>query len=94
MPLQYHPRRGTLIRVTFHPGFSEPEMVKRRLCIVVSAPIAARKGLLTVVALSTTAPHPIMPYHTQIAIPFALPKGWAQTCWLKGDMINAVSFAR
>lgn len=69
-------------------------MVKRRLCIVLSPPIAARKGLVTVVALSTTAPDPVMPYHARLSIPFPLPEGWAHDCWVKGDMINAVSFAR
>lgn len=69
-------------------------MVKRRLCIVLSPAISARGKVLTVVALSTTAPQKVMPYHCEIEIPFDLPEGWARTCWVKGDMVNAVGFHR
>jgi mRNA interferase MazF len=36
-----------------------------------------------------------MPYHCQLDIPFDLPMRWGKMArWVKGDMINAVSFAR
>ena len=57
----------------YRQGFEPPEMVKRRLAVVVSKPIKARVGLCTIVPLSTTAPEPPMPYHYRLVLPFALP---------------------
>ncbi len=94
MALLYHPEQGCLVRVAFEPGFREPEMVKRRLCVVLSPAISARGKVLTVVALSTTSPLRPMPYHAEIEIPFELPVGWERRCWVKGDMVNAVGFHR
>ena len=54
-----------------------------------------RPGLLTVVALSTTRPDPVMPWHRDIDIPFAMPDRWdAAKVWVKGDMIYAIGFHR
>ncbi|MDZ7906583.1 MAG: type II toxin-antitoxin system PemK/MazF family toxin [Cypionkella sp.] len=93
MALQFAPKLGTVVLVNFDKGFMPPEMVKPRLAIVVSPPIKARGKLLTVVPLSTTAPTILMPYHCQIDIPFHLPAPWGNVPrWVKGDMINAVSF--
>lgn len=76
-------------------GFKEPEMVKRRLAVVVSPKISARPHLCTVVPLSLTAPDPAMPYHKLIRVPFDLPKEWGDhDRWIKGDMVNAVGFHR
>ena len=84
-----------MVCVDFSRGFVPPEMVKTRLCIVLSKPIQARPHLCTVVPLSTTAPQQAMPYHCEIDIPFDLPPRWTrQTRWLKGDMIYSVSFDR
>jgi mRNA interferase MazF len=95
MALQFAPKLGTIVLVDFDKGFMPPEMVKPRLAVVVSPPIRARGKLLTVVPLSTTAPQVLMPYHCQVDIPFDLPARWGNmTRWAKGDMINAVSFAR
>jgi mRNA interferase MazF len=93
--IQFAPRLGTVVTVDFDQGFREPEMVKRRLAVVISPPIKERGRLVTVVPLSTTAPRPVMPYHCKINIPFALPAFWG-SCerWVKGDMVNAVSFQR
>ena len=95
MALQFAPKMGTIVLVDFDKGFMPPEMVKPRLAVVISPPIKARGKLLTVVPLSTTAPDKIMPYHCQIDIPFELPPRWGNVArWVKGDMINSVSFAR
>ena len=94
MALVFHPAQGSLVIVKFEPGFIEPEMVKRRPCIVLSLAMKHRPKLLTVVALSTTPPKPAMPFHVEIDLPFALPMGWSQRCWVKGDMINTVGFHR
>lgn len=95
MPLTYHPKPGALVVVDFDRAFRMPEMVKSRLCVVVSPAIKARKGLCTVVPLSTTAPHEIMPYHLEFMIPFDVSSHWSQgPVWLKGDMIYSVGFHR
>jgi mRNA interferase MazF len=70
-------------------------MVKRRPVVVVSPKIASRPGLCTVVALSTTAPDPVMSYHAQIDIRPKLPEPFqSDGIWVKGDMVNAVGFHR
>ncbi|WP_366941840.1 type II toxin-antitoxin system PemK/MazF family toxin [Asticcacaulis sp.] len=95
MALSYHPKRGTIVCVDFDKGFREPEMVKRRLCVVLSPPIESRVGLCTVVPLSTSAPNPSQSYHYELDIPFQLPEPWGNiTRWVKGDMICAVGFHR
>lgn len=95
MPIKQHPAAGTVLLCDFAGGFREPEMVKRRPVVVVSPRIRARPGLCTVVALSTTAPEPAMPYHAQIDLRPELPEPWSSDAiWVKGDMINAVGFHR
>lgn len=95
MALKYHPKRGTIVTANFDQGFKKPEMVKRRLCVVVSPPIKARRGLCTVVPLSTTPPNPEMAYHYELEIPFQLPAAWGhRTRWAKCDMICAVGWHR
>ena len=78
LAIQYHPKRGTIVAANFDQGFRKPEMVKRRLCVVLSPPIRNRAGLCTVVPLSTTAPDPVMAYHYELDIPFQLPKYWGR----------------
>jgi uncharacterized protein YifN (PemK superfamily) len=76
-------------------AIASPEMVKRRPVIVISPKIAARPGLCTVVALSTTVPVPPAQYHCQIDIRPRLPN-WMQSdgVWIKGDMIAVVAYNR
>ena len=95
MPIKEHPPKGSLLVCDFNQGFIEPEIVKKRLVVVVSPKIALRKGLCTVVALSTTAPNPVMPYHCQIDIHPTLPSGFdSKGIWVKGDMLYAIGFHR
>lgn len=95
MGLRFHPPQGVIVTVDFDAGFVPPEMVKRRLCVVVSKPIQNRPNLITVVPLSLTPPTVVMPYHYMLTIPFSLPSPWgAAPRWVKGDMICAVSWAR
>jgi mRNA interferase MazF len=97
MSILNHPKKGSILRCDFEPGFISPEMVKRRPVIVISPAIENhRPGLCTVVALSTTAPYRIMPYHAQITLSSPLPKPYDQetTLWVKGDMVNTVGFHR
>jgi uncharacterized protein YifN (PemK superfamily) len=95
MPIQEHPPLGTVVLCDFSGGFREPEMVKRRPVIVLSPRIRARAPVCTVVALSLTAPDPIMSYHARIDLRPALPLPWvSDDVWVKGDMINTVGFHR
>ncbi|NVJ96268.1 MAG: type II toxin-antitoxin system PemK/MazF family toxin [Marivivens sp.] len=95
MALSYSPKKGTIITANFSSGFKEPEMVKRRLAVVVSPPIQARRGLCTVVPLSLSEPNRVMQYHMQLDIPFELPEPWGNvTRWVKGDMICALGWHR
>ncbi|MBX3487219.1 MAG: type II toxin-antitoxin system PemK/MazF family toxin [Candidatus Paracaedibacteraceae bacterium] len=95
MGIREHPKKGTVIMCDFDSGFKQPEMVKRRPVIVISPQIKTRAGLCTVVALSTTKPDPIMPYHSEIILPpNKFPEKINNTVWVKGDMINTVGFHR
>ncbi|MFC4725271.1 type II toxin-antitoxin system PemK/MazF family toxin [Glycocaulis abyssi] len=95
MAINEHPEIGTVLMCDFDIGFREPEMVKRRPVIVVSPKIRARPGLCTIVALSTTAPDPVMQYHCRVGMPGRLPDRFkAGDVWVKGDMIAAVGFHR
>lgn len=90
----FHPKQGAVLICDFS-GFHEPEMVKRRPVVVVSKPIDSRKGLCTIVALSTTAPDPVLPMHCRISIDPLLPAPYnSNQHWVKGDMIYALSFDR
>jgi mRNA interferase MazF len=95
MAIREHPRLGTVVVCDFGAGFREPEMAKRRPVVVISPKIARRPHLCTVVALSTTAPYPVMPYHCQIDLrPRLPPQFQSDGVWVKGDMVNAVGFHR
>jgi mRNA interferase MazF len=95
MPIKEHPLIGTILLCDFSAGFREPEMVKRRPVVVISPKIGGRPGLCTVVALSATAPAPVMRYHCQIDIEPALPAPLSSKgLWVKGDMVNAVGLHR
>lgn len=95
MAIREHPGQGCVIICDYSEGFVEPEMVKRRPALVVCPKIRVRPGLCTVVALSTTPPSPVMPYHAEVKLPFSLPPPFdAETVWIKGDMVNAVGLHR
>ena len=96
MPIAEHPEPGTILRCNFDSGFKAPEMVKPRIVVVLSPKIKkGRPGLCTVVALSTTAPDPVMQYHCQLDIKPKLPHPWeSEGIWVKGDMVYAVGFHR
>ncbi len=95
MAIRMHPDQGVIVTCDFSSGFKEPEMVKCRPAVIVSKPIKSRPYLCTVVALSTTPPEKVMPYHCEIKIDMDMPRKWAtQTAWVKGDMLNTVGFDR
>lgn len=95
MPIREHPLVGTILMCDFSSGFREPEMVKRRPVVVLSPKIAARPGLCTVVALSTTAPRSVQPFHCKITVDPRLPPPYdSAENWVKGDMIYSIGFHR
>jgi len=97
MALTYHPKRGSIVTVRFEPGFLQPEMVKRRLAVVLSPAIQNRHGLCTVVPLSTTDPEAgrVMPYHYRFRAGFQMPADWRDIDrWVKGDMVCTVGWHR
>lgn len=91
MPIAYHPRVAEVLWCDFD-GI-EPEMVKRRLVVVVSPKAVQRHRLVTVVPLSSTPPNPIHPWHHQLERD-PLPEGTAAEVWAKCDMISVVCFDR
>ncbi|MCE1252549.1 MAG: type II toxin-antitoxin system PemK/MazF family toxin [Anaerolineae bacterium] len=94
MAIRYHPERGTILICDFH-GLKEPEMVKKRPVIVISPQISCRNGLCTIVALSTTCPSRIMPYHYELKLDPVLPPPYDSPFhWVKGDMIYTFGFER
>jgi mRNA interferase MazF len=94
MALVFHPERGTILLCDFS-GFYEPEMVKRRPVVVLSPQWKNRPGLCTVVALSTTEPYPIFPYHDKFLIDPPLPIPYHSPIqWIKGDMVYSLSLNR
>lgn len=95
MGIQFHPGQGVVLICDYRTGFIVPEMVKRRPVIVICKQMQGRPRLCTVVPLSTTPPEPVLDHHALITLPFALPPPFdAATQWVKGDMVNAVSFDR
>jgi mRNA interferase MazF len=97
MAITFHPRIGQLLVCDFSKGFKEPEMIKSyRPVVVVSQPNKGRPGLVTVVALGSRRPDPIMEYHLRLpkaALP-QLGQFQVKETWLKGDMIYSVGFHR
>lgn len=73
-------------------GYVEPEIVKKRPIVIVSANHLNRGPLFCVVPLSTTEPDRIEPYHYQLKkdpIPNSNAKVWA-----KCDMVATVRIDR
>lgn len=94
MPILFHPKIGTVVLFGFQKGFVAPEMVKRRPAIVISPHLPARKGLCTVVPISTEVPRIVMPYHVELPN-LSLPAPWDEgPNWAKADMVYSVSFSR
>lgn len=93
--LKFHPKAGTILICDYSPGFKVPEMVKRRLVVVVSPRLRRRHGLCSVVPLSTTEPNPTEAWHYPLQFERSFPKPFsAQDCWEKCDMLATVGFHR
>lgn len=91
MPIRFHPALGDTLWCEY-TGLV-PEMVKRRLVVVVSPKACERQGLVTVVPLSATSPTNGKAWHVRLDRD-PLPGSVAAGVWAKCDMIGVVSFAR
>jgi mRNA interferase MazF len=91
MSIQYHPQLGEALWCEYD-GLA-PEMIKRRLAVVLTPKACHRSRIATVVPVSTTPPDVIRPWHVCLSRD-PLPQGGAADVWVKCDMVNVVSFAR
>ena len=94
MPITFNPAPGTILMCDYR-GCISPEMAKVRPVVVISPAFKHRYKLSTVVALSTTAPNPVMPYHYEFTLSPTLPPPYdSPRMWVKGDMVLAASHDR
>lgn len=97
MAIIFHPSPGLILICDFSTGFIEPEMVKSgRPVLVLTGAIKGRGKLVTIAAMSTVEPNPIMSYHYRLPKSCMPMVGHLQKddSWVKGDMIYAVGFHR
>ncbi len=95
MTISFHPDPGTILLCDYSTGFIEPEMVKRRPAVVLSARLRNRDFLCAVVPLSTTAPDTVEAYHVHLRLIRPLPKPFSNPAmWAKCDMLATVAFER
>lgn len=94
VPINFHPRPGQILMCNFD-GLMKPKMVKTRPVLVVSS-LKDRAELVTIVALSTTPPSPVKPFHLKINRDSMPQTGYfqAKDMWLKGDTIYTLCFQR
>jgi uncharacterized protein YifN (PemK superfamily) len=91
MAIKYRPAPGAILLCDFQ-GNIQPEINKKRPVIVLAS---VSPGLCIVVPLSTTEPFPLQKWHYLLSTPDPLPPPYdAQEHWVKGDMVNTISFAR
>lgn len=94
MSLPYLPRQGEILVCDFDDSAIGAEMVKRRPVVVISRHDAHRSQLCTVIALSTTPPEAVKPWHHPM--PHLKVVGWENKdgVWAKCDMLATVSLKR
>ena len=95
MAIQFHPSPGTILICDFNRGFVEPEMTKKRPCLVVS-PRRRRGGrTCTIVPFSTKKPRPFLDHHFKLTLDEPLSDYYSELVqWVKCDMVYSVSFDR
>lgn len=90
--LPFHPSPGDILICDYTTGFKVPEMVKRRLCVVVSPKLKRRDNLASVVPLSETEPQPVEQWHHKVEL---ISKSWGDgPRWAVCDMIATVCYSR
>jgi mRNA interferase MazF len=91
MAITYHPTIGEALWCDY--SGIEPEMVKRRLVIVITPKTSQRFNLTTVVPISATEPTEAKPWHVRLQRD-PWPKGNKADLWVECDVINVVCFHR
>lgn len=77
----------------YSTGFREPEMVKRRLAVVLSPRLPHRDFLCTVVPLSTTPSRTGIRYQCRVTLPISPPPPFEGTIkWAKADMLATLAY--
>lgn len=95
MTVVIHPTPGTIVRVDLNEGFREPEMTKRRPCVILSPPLPGRERLCTIVPLSTSRPRMMEAHHLELTFERPLPRPYTErVMWAKADIVLTVSFHR
>jgi len=95
MGLKYPPVPGTVVFCDYATGFRQPEMVKKRLAVVVSPRLPYRDGLCTVVPLSTTPARSGIRYQCKVELPLSPPPPFEGTLkWAKCDMLATLAHNR
>jgi uncharacterized protein YifN (PemK superfamily) len=90
--LPFHPSPGDILICDYTTGFKPPEMVKRRLCVVVSPKLKRRNDLTTVVPMSQTQPQPEQEWHHPIDL---VSRSWGHgRRWIACDMLATVAYDR
>jgi uncharacterized protein YifN (PemK superfamily) len=91
MPINFYPAPGMVLICDFR-GTIAPEICKIRPVVVISAPVARRYGLSTIVPLSTSRPRPVRHYHILLRNPPLSSAG--VEVWAKCDLVMSVSHSR
>jgi mRNA interferase MazF len=86
MSIDFFPRAGQILVCDFS-GFREPEMCKIRPIIVVSRRLPFRSEIVTVIPISTTAPHREMPFVVRLSKNYHPEEADDLPCWAKCDMV-------
>ncbi|WP_192845092.1 type II toxin-antitoxin system PemK/MazF family toxin [Aureimonas sp. AU20] len=93
--MKFLPQRGAIVVCDYSTGFQPPEMVKRRLAVVVSPKLPNRDNLCAVIPLSTTPPKAGVTYQCRVRMPADPPAPFEGTeKWAKADMLATVSCHR
>lgn len=91
--LQFEPEPGQLLMCNFSLGFREPEIVKTRPVLVISPKYHEKRGIVTVVPISSQPPHTVRPHHLKLPAGTVPGKKYKQA-WIKGDLIQTVALHR
>lgn len=89
MAINYTPKHGQIYMCDFS-DFKEPEMVKIRPVIVISAKLKFRSEIVTIIPISTTPPREELPYCHKLSINYMPNQKDDTDCWAKCDMIMNV----
>ena len=90
--LSFQPKPGSVVFCDFK-GFIMPEIIKKRPVVII-AKHKHSPELVTVVPISTTAPHVILQHHIEMEEQFCDLYLRGKKSWIKCDLVNTVSLER